>query len=69
MLSRRFREITDVGTSPGRFFVSYVMKHVMYHILETYDAEMMEKNRKYTVNWRTLTLPAPGVKAVFKSRA
>ncbi|KAI1657940.1 cytochrome P450 [Daldinia decipiens] len=55
-------------TCPGRFFVSYVMKHVIYHILDVYDPEMVEKNRKYTINWRTLTLPAPGVKANFKAR-
>ncbi|KXX76907.1 Ent-kaurene oxidase [Madurella mycetomatis] len=55
-------------TCPGRFFVSYVMKHVMYHILDTYDPEMAEKNRKYTINWRTLTLPGLGVKANFKLR-
>ncbi|OAQ59556.1 cytochrome P450 [Pochonia chlamydosporia 170] len=55
-------------TCPGRFFVSYVMKHVMYHILENFEPEMEQKNRKYTVNWRTLTLPGPGVKANFHAR-
>ncbi len=39
------------------------MKQVMYCILENYDPEMVERNRRYTVNWRTLTLPGPGVKA------
>ncbi|KAK4197156.1 Ent-kaurene oxidase [Triangularia verruculosa] len=56
-------------TCPGRFFVSYVMKHVMYHILDTCEPEMAEKRRKYTINWRTLTLPGPGVKATFNERA
>ncbi|ROT37819.1 cytochrome P450 [Sodiomyces alkalinus F11] len=54
-------------TCPGRFFVSYVMKHVMYHILDNYDLEM-DTNRKNTVHWRTLTLPSPGVKAKLTAR-
>ncbi|RYP10558.1 hypothetical protein DL765_008062 [Monosporascus sp. GIB2] len=55
-------------TCPGRFFVSYAMKHVMCHILENYDPEMVEAHGKHTINWRTLTLPGLGVKANFKAR-
>lgn len=60
--------LANFTNSPGRFFVSYVMKHVMYHILENYEPEMEQQRQKYTVNWRTLTLPGPGVKANFKRR-
>ncbi|KAI4865980.1 cytochrome P450 [Hypoxylon rubiginosum] len=56
-------------TCPGRFFVSYVMKHVMYHILENYEVDMVQKNQGYRMNWRTLTLPGLGVKAKFELRA
>ncbi|KAK8085466.1 hypothetical protein PG997_006737 [Apiospora hydei] len=55
-------------TCPGRFFVSFTMKHTLHYILENYDLEMAQKNRKNTINWRTLTLPALGVKANFKAR-
>ncbi|KAF2488553.1 cytochrome P450, partial [Lophium mytilinum] len=73
----KFTDISDTWqvwgtgriTCPGRYFVSYVMKHIMVHILENYEPEMVQKTGKHTLDWRTLTLPRPGVKVDFKPRA
>jgi hypothetical protein len=54
--------------SPGRFFVSYVMKHVFWYILENYEPSMMDAQGKKTFGWRTLTIPRPGVEIVLGSR-
>ncbi|KAK7943817.1 uncharacterized protein PG986_012930 [Apiospora aurea] len=59
---------TGKMTCPGRFFVSFAMKHTLHYILENYDLEMAQKSRKKTINWRTLTFPALGVKVNFKAR-
>lgn len=67
--NKQYIFLTDFYSSPGRFFVSYVMKHVMYHILENYEVDMVQKNQGYRMNWRTLTLPGLGVKAKFELRA
>ncbi|KAK8127859.1 cytochrome P450 [Apiospora sp. TS-2023a] len=72
----KFTDISDTWhvwgtgrlTCPGRFFVSYAMKHTIHYMLENYDVEMVQRSTKNTVSWRTLTLPAPGVKAHFKIR-
>ncbi|KAH8722687.1 cytochrome P450 [Phaeosphaeriaceae sp. PMI808] len=56
-------------TCPGRFFVSYVMKHVLFYVLENYEPSMENAEAKHTLTWRTLTLPKPGVKVSFRQRA
>ncbi|KAF2114936.1 cytochrome P450 [Lophiotrema nucula] len=55
-------------TCPGRFFVSYVMKHVMFFVLENYEPSMENKAGNNTLSWRTLTLPSPGVNIDFQSK-
>jgi hypothetical protein len=54
--------------SPGRFFVSYVMKHVFMYILENHEPSMVDAQGKKTFNWRTLTIPKPGVEIVLGAR-
>ncbi|KAF7876405.1 hypothetical protein EAF04_001497 [Stromatinia cepivora] len=72
----KFTDISDKwqvwGTGkilcPGRFFVGFAMKHIMAHIINNYDPELVDKNSKPTMNWRTWTLPKPSVKINFKPR-
>ncbi|OCL06345.1 cytochrome P450 [Glonium stellatum] len=59
---------TGKMTCPGRFFVSYVMKHIMLHILENYDPGLVNEKAPNTITWRSLTLPRPGVKINFRPR-
>lgn len=56
-------------TCPGRFFVSYVMKQVFFHILENYEPSMEGKGEKHTFAWRTLSLPRPGIEVTFAERS
>jgi len=44
------------------------MKHIMVHIIKNYEPEMVDKVSIPTLNWRTWTLPKPGVKVDFKPR-
>lgn len=55
-------------TCPGRFFVSYVMKHVFFYMLDNYDVSMEDAKAKHTLTWRTLTLPRPGVEVTLDRR-
>ncbi|KAJ8063629.1 hypothetical protein OCU04_007497 [Sclerotinia nivalis] len=72
----KFTDISDKwqvwGTGkilcPGRFFVGFAMKHIMAHIINNYEPELVDKNSKPTMNWRTWTLPKPSVKINFQPR-
>lgn len=38
-------------TCPGKFFVSYVMKQVFFHILDTYKPSIKSKGDKHIFSW------------------
>ncbi|KAF1953539.1 cytochrome P450 [Byssothecium circinans] len=42
---------------PGRWYASYAMKHVLVHLLTTYDVELLNPQAKKCFTWTTAIVP------------
>jgi cytochrome P450 len=55
---------------PGRWYASYAMKHVLVHLLTTYDFDLVgPKDRKRWFTWTTAIVPKSDININISRRA
>jgi cytochrome P450 len=53
---------------PGRWYASYAMRHVLVHLLTTYEFLLMQPEKKRSFTWTTAIVPKSDVQILVQRR-
>lgn len=56
-------------SSPGRHYVSILLKTILMHVLESYDLQLENHDAPRTFSWRSTVIPRPSTTLLVRRRA
>ena len=60
--------LTEIASSPGRWYASAVMQQIFVHLLTKYNFKLADPNAGLTFTYTTIVFPKPGLEILLQER-